>query len=114
MNYYDLDFYYPGPYGDPEDKEANQALQDAKKIISKIADQLAPEISILHAYSWPDGSLFKYARAEEHIDIQTRMNQILQGTGLTVRVRRANSNTDPHKLDCKTLVEYFEKSLSKK
>ena len=70
--YYNLSFYYTGPtYGMPDDseisKEAGSHLLNAETLILKAAKK--HKISIRHAYMWPDGSLYKYARFRKQITV---------------------------------------------
>lgn len=66
MNYYDIEFgYYPCPTvncpgPDEQSWEASAANMAADKLVEEAAKQHG--IEMMHAYSWPDGSLYKHIR----------------------------------------------------
>lgn len=47
---------------DPETARASKELADADKLVEEIAAR--NNLEIIHAYSWPDGSLVKHLRSE--------------------------------------------------
>jgi len=51
-----------------------------------------------HAYSWPDGSIFFYARGEKGIPV-----------GQNIKVQTVEENENPFKVGHATLREYFER-----
>lgn len=58
---YSLEFHYPGDYGGSHTEEDadEAALYAAYKAVRRAA--LAVGVTLRHAYSWPDGSLYLYA-----------------------------------------------------
>lgn len=90
--YYTIGFHYirhlpSGPFG------ADDGISDAdKEICSKI---LPNDIKLIHAYSWPDGSLYKYARTTKEM-LRKDFAAILDGE--LARVAEVTSNPEPDTL----------------
>ena len=74
-----VDIYYPGPYvNSPEnDKETLNAWDHETAVEALLR---ANKIDWSHAYSWPDGSCYKYVRCESISDIKGRLNKAFEGT----------------------------------
>jgi hypothetical protein len=63
MKYYMVLFSYPGPFdGTCSSPEADEALSLAEKHVETVLK--GGNIHFKHAYSWPDGSLYKYVQSE--------------------------------------------------
>ena len=87
------DFYYPGPYTNmPDDDEETRsaARYDAlsEKKLKKSGFKFA------HAYSWPDGSLYKYINIGNFSieNAEKMITKVLKGTGLGVSLSPVISN----------------------
>lgn len=118
-----LEFWYDGLKGDEESKECNAALIAAEEHTDLLSQRLETfYFHLKHAYSWPDGSLYKYLKVdalpnESNEDTKKRvyhfLKDILQEMGLSdhLRVEKiydAKPEDNPSKAGCKTLDEYFE------
>ena len=118
-NYYSISFSYPGPffnhgYSGGEDGDPPSKISAAEEEIDKLAIQILPEIEIKHEYSFPDGSLYKYAKSElDALDFITRLEDKIISMGLSlIKIQQCNeipATSDPWKHNCKTVEEYFAK-----
>lgn len=65
MNYFTVEFYYQGPFANFPDSTTHPEMQRLSAAESKAELGLVlNKIQFKHAYSWPDGSLYKYIRTE--------------------------------------------------
>ena len=73
MKYYDIEFgYYPGPYcGNPGPDRLSHDASAANIAADELVEQAAEAngIEMMHAYSWPDGSLYKYIRTDKALTL---------------------------------------------
>ena len=108
MKYYMIDFGYDGPIGDCEDIDASKANCDADKKVHVAAKALG--FNMLHAYSWPDGSLYKYMMSDLSIqELKAAFDSQLNDSGVSANsITERHADEDPYKAYYKTLKEYFE------
>lgn len=105
---------------DSESLEANQALSRAEKVVEAralIAKQSG--IEMIHGYSWPDGSLYKYIRLETQKGIEDDHRKLrkifdlkatVDGEEVNLRISNIHAEENPQSLnivDYLTLEESF-------
>jgi hypothetical protein len=121
MNYYDVGFYYPGQLQNiPLDTEtqADRDLIAAEKFVEE--KLFKSDLTYAHAYSWPDGSLYKYIASElDQGELRNKLRSIF-GDGqdpphISVEnIYKSEPTEDPHKfnqatgINYNTLQEYME------
>jgi hypothetical protein len=111
---YGIQAFYSGPRTNfPDDSErgmlAQQANIDAENKL--IAALMAIGMTCYHQYSWPDGSLYKWATPTASgptntKDVMDALNAKLAPHDMSVELSRDNENSDPYKIGYKTLREY--------
>jgi len=77
---YCASFYYPGPYCGVscEGEAENKRLHSAEEYVE---EQLRNhDIKFRHAYSWPDGSLYKYIQSD--LELSALREQLLKFLGV--------------------------------
>ena len=110
MNYFMVQFGYDGPRSNfPESKKANDACWKAGDQAEALLRSI-PGIKVAHAYSWPDGSCYKYAcgdmsKDELYQEAHKRLTEFLY----SVLVTEQDPEKDPFKCGCETLREYLAK-----
>jgi hypothetical protein len=114
MNYFQLGFGYVGSIVTivSENKATHKASVELEAAIQKVMEALdAIEVEHLHAYAWPDGSLYRFIRTEMgEQELCTKINEAL-GEGLCIEdVYVQSPEKDPYKGNCNTLEEYFERN----
>jgi len=112
---------YEGPKdnGCPDDSEESEKAQRALTAAENEVDSALKGLETKHAYSWPDGSLYKYIRIDGPVDISV-LRQALAAllkphpTVKVIDVCESSADSNPHK-GCpycpewmKTLEEYFD------
>lgn len=118
------EFWYEGKKVSEECQESIAALDKGERNVKMVAQRLLQHgITTRHAYSWPDGSLYYFFKAQllGHekeagvviVRITRMITETLQEFGMAkslgVReIGEITSNHDPHKEGCKTVREYFE------
>jgi len=112
---YGIEAFYSGPRTNfPDDSErgmlAQQANVDAENKL--IAALTAIGMTCYHQYSWPDGSLYKWATstASGHRspkDVKDALNAKLIPLDMYASVSRDNDTSNPYKVGYKTLREYI-------
>ena len=114
MNYFMVQFGYDGPTSNfTEGVAADEACQTASDEAEAILQDI-PGIEIAHAYGWPDGSCYKYARGKmTERELYQEASKRLQGLLYTVLVTPVDPDRDPFKANCKTLREYMDKKAAK-
>ena len=113
MAYFIVEFSYTGPRVNIiSDNKATDDASDAliaadQLVMDKL--QLEQGIQCKHAYSWPDGSLYKYVKTDlEQEQLTQLLNRVFEGSGIQVTSVAANQpGDDPMKHGCRTLDEYF-------
>lgn len=114
MKYYMIDFDYDWPScGIIPDKESSLANRKADIKVNAAAKRLG--INMLHAYSWPDGSLYKYIKTELSADeVRMALDSQLYDSGVSVNsITERSGDEDPYKAYSKTLKEYFDNAEAK-
>lgn len=65
MNYYNIAFYYPGPYYNHPDDLSDIAMTRINSYPKQASDLLESfGFKNKHSYIWTDGSLFRYVETE--------------------------------------------------
>lgn len=116
MRYVQIDFYYH--CGDPHNwlagSESSIQCVEANEDVEKAMDSLG--IEWRHAYTFPDGSLYKYARTEmSDAELQLKLDAVLSGKNIRVNgiyVYADPEDVNPHKFNergpVRSLKELFE------
>lgn len=124
-SYFQLSFSYSGPVvnmldDDEESVDASKANTAANKNAVIVLDRLKQDGKIIehkHAYSWPDGSLYRFVSAPDTLD-DSALHSLVSKTIQTcrfqddlriMRVYCEKPDKDPNKVSYKTLAEYMEK-----
>ena len=113
MNYYHIEFFYPGPYvGFPGDDEesiaASRVNHRADDKVAEAANKIGVEM--VHAYAWPDGSLYKFFRCNLEInDLRQALNKELKKDDMAVAGIWVENAEKEHWN--KTLKECFDEKL---
>jgi hypothetical protein len=107
VRFYLLSFGYPGPYSNFGFEPADAKLEEAEKLVSDCLTRLGYETR--NAYSWTDGSLYKYVKTQ---DGQRRIMRLVtealpEGYKLHSVILQ-NPATDPRKYKIPTLHAYFQ------
>lgn len=97
-----------------EDK-ANKQLVSAERIVEKLLKEAG--ITFKHAYSYPDGSLYKYIKTDlDEGQLRQTLERIFQGAEVHVnQIYKSCPMENPYKfrkvdekcVEVKTLMEYF-------
>lgn len=108
-NYYTIEFLYPGPrvriLGDNDEgtNVACQALINACKIVENILKQ---KFEFIHAYSWPDGSLYYTVKTElPKEDLQIILEDLFKNTDICVSTVYIEPDEDTWNVMDKTTVK---------
>ena len=111
MNYFHFEFNYDGSIVNivSDNDATHKASADLSAASNKAKEALNNlNIENLHAYAWPDGSLYRFVRTEmEENELWKAVNQALPEGVRISRIYSASADDDPHKMNCKTLEEYF-------
>lgn len=116
-NYFQLEFDYPGPYGDIEDEAANAAIGKAEREWVRIVKAMPDSgTKFLHAYCFPDGSFYKFVRTDKsETELKEYLRKHLEGSDLCLqKIYIEDPTDDPYKVGCDTLKEYFDKNEKSK
>lgn len=122
-HYYLLHFTYDGPrgrgpLGGIDDPECSDACMDADLYVENVLERIEEiaNIRFLHAYSWPDGSLYKYAKSAVALDMSTFemiWDEVTKGdehmAGRVRAMTESSPNADPYKYNANTLEQYFKR-----
>ena len=96
MRYVQIEFYYycPDPHEWLAGSESSVKCIEANEAVEKAMTDL--EIEWRHAYTFPDGSLYKYVRTKlSDVDLECAINTALMDTGINVNHIYAYTDTDP-------------------
>ena len=112
MRYVQIDFYYhcSDPHSWLAGSESSIQCVEANESVERAMDDLG--IEWRHAYTFPDGSLYKYARTEmSDAELQLKLDAALLEKEIRVNgiyTYADPESVDPHKLNKSSLKELFE------
>ena len=116
MNYFILEFDYPGPrVNSPGDDDVSRAASIALENAIKYAEYLLGQGNIKnkHAYAWTDGSLYRYLESpKQNAELWQDLLNLFKGQKIVsiLTLHDQDKNKDPFKASCKTLEEYMNLS----
>jgi len=114
MNYFSAEFGYSGSVVNivSENEATKRADADLTKAIQEVEGALdRAGVEHLHAYAWPDGSLYRFIRTElDWPELHDKISAELGENLNLLSVYNKNPSDNPYKFGCPTLKDYFEKN----
>jgi len=113
MPFYSVSFGYGGPKTNFPHENEDGSMSDASKVCfaaDDVCEKLGKKLglNLLHQYSFPDGSLYKYVKDERTAaEVKALLSSALPEWMLVHSVDEIPPNTDPWKAGFKTVEAYF-------
>ena len=116
FTYVSISFTYKGPKAnipceeeDGSTSAPSKALSVAEKTVDDILKTI-PSIQYLHQYAWTDGSLYKWARSRQPLEIVKDAIRVAfkESRVKVAEITETNPSDNPWKTGCATIRAYFE------